>query len=81
VPDADVAQGRAYSPQRTAEQGRAFPPLITVHHGASPLDDAYASVRYRDQRSKHHLAFLMIMFSLTEGAPTQTAPVVTVPAR
>jgi hypothetical protein len=90
VPAADIAEGRVYSPQRTAEQERAFPPLITVHHGASPPDDAYASVRYRDQwfwiddrdrGSKFHLTFLMIMFSLTEGAPTQNAPVVTVPAR
>ena len=27
------------------------------------------------------LTFLMVMFSLTEGAPTQAAPVVTIPAR
>lgn len=90
VPEADIAEGRVYSPQRTAEQERAFPPLITVHHGASPPDDAYASVRYRnqwfwiddrDRDSKFRLTFLMIMFSLTEGAPTQSAPVVTVPAR
>ncbi|MBI1284508.1 MAG: hypothetical protein GC183_09270 [Thiobacillus sp.] len=90
VPEADIAEGRVYSAQRTAEQIRSFPPLITVHHGAAPPDDADASVRYRNQwfwiddrdpRSKHHMAFLMIMFSLTEGAPTQNAPVVTVPAR
>lgn len=90
VPEADIAEGRVYSAQRTAEQIRSFPPLITVHHGAAPPDDAYASVRYRNQwfwiddrdpRSKYHMAFLMIMFSLTEGAPTQNAPVVTVPAR
>ena len=90
VPAVDIAEGRVYSPQRSAEQERAFPPLIAVHHGATPPDDAYVSVRYRnqwfwiddrDQRSKRHLAVLMIMFSLTEGEPTQNAPVVTVPAR
>jgi hypothetical protein len=90
VPAADVAEGRVSSPQRTAEQERAFPPLITVHHGATPPDDAYVSIRYRNQwfwiddrdaESKRILTFLMMMFSLTEGAPTQNAPVVTVPAR
>ena len=35
----------------------------------------------RDQQSKRTLSFLMLLFSLTEGAPTQPAPVVTIPAR
>jgi hypothetical protein len=34
-----------------------------------------------DQMSKQILSFLMLMFSLTEGAPSQSAPVVTIPAR
>jgi hypothetical protein len=90
VPQADVAEGRVYSPQRSAEQLQQFPPLITVHHGSSRPDDAYAAIPYRnqwfwiddrDQRSKQLLTFLMLMFSLTEGGESQSAPVVTVPAR
>lgn len=90
VPASDIAEGRVYSPQRTAEQERMFPPLLAVRHGPSQPDDAYAAIRYRDQwfwiddrdqKSKQILTFLMLMFSLTEGAPAQTAPVVTVPAR
>gem|GEM_PF-6876177 len=68
---------RAYSASYTdpVPNRRAIPPLIAIHHGTSPPDDAYVSVRYRnqwfwiddrDQRSKQHLAFLMIMFSPTE---------------
>jgi hypothetical protein len=90
VPAADIAEGRVISPQRTAEQERAFPALLRVRNGASPPDDAYVAIRYRNQwfwiddrdpESKRILTFLMMMFSLTEGAPTQSAPVVTVPAR
>ncbi|MFN9031546.1 MAG: hypothetical protein ACK54C_13610 [Betaproteobacteria bacterium] len=90
VPAADVAEGRVFSPQRSAEQQRLFPPLLTVHHGPAAPRDAYVAVPYRnnwywiddrDQRSKQILSFLMVMFSLTEGAPSQGAPVVTIPAR
>ena len=90
VPAADIAEGRVYSPRRTAEQERMFPGLFKVHHGSSPPDDAYVSIRYRnewywiddrDQRSKGVLTFLMFMFSLTEGAPAQAAPLVTIPVR
>lgn len=90
VPADDIAEGRVYGLQRTAEQERMFPPLLTVHHGPSQPDDAYVAIRYRnqwfwiddrDRQSKSILGFLMMMFSLTEGAPAQTAPVVTVPAR
>ena len=90
VPAADIAEGRVYRPQRAPEQERLFPPLLTVHNGASPPGDAYVAIQYRnqwfwiddrDQQSKHMLTFLMMTFSLTEGAPTQSAPVVTVPAR
>jgi len=90
VPAADVAEGRVYGPQRSAEQERLFPALVAVRQGAKPPDDAYVAVQYRNQwfwiddrdpRSKHILTFVMLMFSLTEGAPSQSAPVVTVPAR
>jgi hypothetical protein len=90
VPQADVAEGRVYSPQRTAEQERLFPPLLAVRHGDAAPEDAYAAIRYRnqwfwiddrDQRSKLMMNALMLIFSLTEGAPAQAAPVVTIPAR
>jgi hypothetical protein len=90
VPAADMVEGAVFVRQRSAEQERAFPPLLAVRHGASPPDNAYVAVPYRnrwfwiedrDQRSKQILAFLMLMFSLTEGAPSQSAPVVTIPAR
>lgn len=91
VPAADASEGRVYVPLRTAEQRQMFPPLLTVRNGAtSPPEDAYAAVRYRgqwfwiddrDQQSKRTLSFLMLLFSLTESAPTQPAPVVTIPAR
>jgi hypothetical protein len=90
VPPADMDEGRTYRPQRTAEQAQMFPALLTVHHGDAPPDVAHLAVRYRDRwfwiddrdhRSKSALMFLLMLFSLTEGAPSQTAPVVTVPAR
>ena len=90
VPAVDIAEGRVYGSHRTAEQERMFPPLLKVHNGTSAPEDAFAPVRYRgwwfwiddrDPLSKRALMFLMMMFSLTEGAPTQPAPVVTIPAR
>jgi hypothetical protein len=90
VPPADVAEGRVFSPQWSAEQQRMFPPLLTVRNGPAAPPDAYAAVPYRnqwfwiedqDRYSKQVMTFLMLMLSLTEGAPTQSAPVVTVPAR
>jgi hypothetical protein len=90
VPAADRAEGVVFVPPRSTENERAFPPLLVVKHGATPPENAYVAVPYRaqwfwiedrDQRSKQILTFLMLMFSLTEGAPTQSAPVVTVPAR
>lgn len=90
VPAADIADGRVYGPQRSAEQERLFPALLAVRQGSALPHDAHVAVPYRNQwfwiddrdlRSKHILTFLMMMFSLTEGAPSQAAPVVTVPAR
>ncbi len=90
APATDIAEGRVYRPRRTPEQERRFPSLLNVRHGSSRPDDAYVAIRYRnqwfwiddrDQQSKSVLSFLMLLFSLTEGAPTQSAPVVTIPAR
>jgi hypothetical protein len=90
VPASDVAEGRVYRPQRTPDQERMFPSLLTVHTGASPPGDAHTAVRYReqwfwiddrDQQSKRDLTLIMLMFSLTESAPAQAAPLVTIPVR
>jgi hypothetical protein len=76
--------------QRSAEQQRLFPPLLAVRHGDQAPEDAHVAVKFRgrsfwiddrDLQSKRNLMFLMMAFSLTEGTPTQAAPVVTIPAR
>jgi hypothetical protein len=90
VPEADLAEGRVYGLRRTPEQERMFPQLLNVHHGSTAPDDAYASIRYRnrwfwvddrDPQSKAMFNSLLLLFSLTETAQTQTAPLVTIPAR
>lgn len=90
VPAVDIAEGRVYSPERTVDQEQLFPNLITVRTGASPPERAFVAIRYRDQwfwiddrdpQSKRILSFLMVAFTLTEGASTQAAPVVTIPVR
>lgn len=90
VPPSDLAEGRVYNPQRTPEQERMFPPLLDVRHGPSPPDDAFVAIRYRnlwfwvddrDPKSKTMFNSLLILFSLTETAPMQAAPLVTIPAR
>jgi len=67
-----------------------FPPLLNVRHGAAAPEDAYVSIRYRNQwfwiddrdpQSKAMFNSLLLMFSLTETAQTQAAPLVTIPAR
>ncbi len=90
VPAVDIAEERVYSRQRTAEQERMFPTLLKVLNGTSAPEDAYAPVHYRgrwfwvddrDPKSKRALMFLLMLFSLPEGAPASPAPVVTIPAR
>jgi hypothetical protein len=90
VPETDVAEGRVFSPQRDAEHERMSPRLIAVREGPTRPDDAFVTVRYRNQwfwiddrdaQSKTILSVLMLMFSLTETPQGQPAPVVTIPAR
>ena len=50
VPPTDVAEGRVYRPQRTAEQERMFAPMISVRTGTTPPEDPrVVAIRYRDQ--------------------------------
>jgi hypothetical protein len=90
VPQRDVDQGRVYSPRREPEIEKLFPPLIAVHWSDKLPDDAHVGVHYRDawywiddrdHHSKAAFNFLMLLFSLTETGGTQSAPIVTVPAR
>ena len=90
VPARDIAEGRVYAPQRDAETEKLFPPLLRVRSGAKLPGDAHVAVRYRegwfwiddrDHQSKAAFNFLMLLFSLTETGTSQSAPLVTVPAR
>ncbi|HET9701600.1 MAG TPA: hypothetical protein VFP70_11820 [Burkholderiales bacterium] len=90
VPDAELTEGRVYRPQRSAEQLALFPPLFRVRNGRAAPQDAYVAVQYRDtwfwiddrdQHSKALFNSVLLLFSLTETAQTQPAPLVTIPAR
>jgi hypothetical protein len=90
VPAADLTEGRVYSLQRTPEEERMFPKLLNVRNGPSAPDDAYVSIRYRNQwfwiddrdpQSKSMFATLLLLFSLTETGQSQAAPLVTIPTR
>jgi hypothetical protein len=90
VPASDIAEGRVYAPQTNAVSEKLFPALLRVRWSESPPADAHVSVKYRDgwfwiddrdHDSKTAFTFLMLLFSLTETGTTQTAPIVTVPAR
>ena len=90
VPESDLAEGRAYRPQRGPEQEKLFPPILRVHNGDKAPPDAYVAVRYRgrwfwvddrDHQSKAMFTSVLFLFSLTETGQAQAAPVVTIPAR
>jgi len=92
VPEADLAEGRVYSPQRNPDQMFLFPPMLRVRNGPSAPDDAYVKVQYRehwfwiddhDQNSKAMFNSILLLFSLTETAQSQSQPMplVTIPSR
>jgi hypothetical protein len=90
VPASDIAEGRVYAPKTDPVSEKLFPALLRVRWSKSPPADAHVSVKYRDgwfwiddrdHDSKTAFTFLMLLFSLTETGTTQTAPIVTVPAR
>ena len=64
-------------------------PLIRVYSGVERPNDAFVTIRYRDQwfwiddrdlPSKGMFSFLMFLFTLTESGGAQVSPVLTVPA-
>ena len=77
-------------PLRQGEgRGEEFKPLVHIWSGPKAPGDAYAAVPYagywfwidtRDIASKRMFTFLMILFNLSESAPAQAAPLVTIPA-
>jgi hypothetical protein len=90
VPQRDIDEGRVYVAQRDPETQKLFPPLLHVRWSTKLPADAHVAVHYRDawfwiddrdHQSKAAFNFLMLLFSLTETGATQSAPVVTVPAR
>jgi hypothetical protein len=87
VPKKDVREGRV-SASTFDEKAPGLPPLIRIRNGNSPPDDAFVSVKYRnnwfwiedtDLHSKRSFTFLMMLFSLTESDAKAKAPIVTVP--
>ena len=80
--------------QNLADYSQALPAGLLngvngILEGVQP-DDAFVAVKYRDgwfwiddrdHESKSAFTFLMLLFSLTETGTTQSAPIVTVPAR
>ena len=90
VPPFDVADGRVYSHTRTDDQLRMYPPPLRIRSAGAAPPDAYVAVRYRehwfwiDDREVHSKAvfnLLLLMFSLTQTAGQQAAPILTVPTR
>lgn len=91
VPAADIEEGRTEPSRfdRGDPTQREFVRLIDVRHSAEPPADAFVAVRYRDLwfwvddrdfRSKRTLAYLMLVFSLTESGGREGLPLVTIPA-
>lgn len=90
VPRAHIVEGRT-APSRFDLPGAASDDarLINIHHGADKPDDAFVAVNYRDLwfwiddrdfKSKRTLAYLMVLFSLTESGGKEGLPLVTIPA-
>lgn len=87
VPAKDVLERRVGA-EVYDDKESGVPPLIRIRNGASPPDDAFVSVKYRnnwfwiedtDLESKRTFTFLMILFSLTETGTKTGTPIVTVP--
>jgi hypothetical protein len=87
VPAPDLDQGRA-APALKIEKGDKTE-LLRVHSGDEPPADVFIAVPYRnkwfwvddrDLISKRTIAFMMILFSLSESEGKSILPVLTIPA-
>jgi len=91
VPAAHIEEGRTLPSQFDYDDENRSPGarLIDIRHSAERPADAFVAVRYRDLwfwiddrdfRSKRTLAYLMLLFSLTESGGKEGLPLVTIPA-
>jgi hypothetical protein len=91
VPAQDVSEGRTV-PSLTLPGSSVMGDrhkIIDIRHSTDRPDDAFSAVKYRgywfwiddrDFSSKRTLAYLMLLFSLTESGGKEGLPLVTIPA-
>ncbi len=87
VPDNDIAAGRAGESIYDTVEGSRVPRLLTIRSGDEIPEDTRIAVRYRetwfwigdtDLPSKLTLAFLLTLFSLSEGTASGSSPMLTI---
>ena len=87
VPEQDVLAKRTNSSLYDQQEETALPRPIKIYSGKDRPDEARAAVKYRghwfwiddrDMRSKYSMAFLLTLFSLSEGISTGAGPIVTI---
>jgi hypothetical protein len=86
LPAEHVAEGRAVPGLPAGESRTGF----VVRSGAEAPKDAFVAVAYRDHWfwiddrdlvSKRIFSFIMLLFTLSDTAPEQGLPVITIPAQ
>jgi hypothetical protein len=87
IPDQDLTAGRAGKSIYDQQVESTLPRLIKIVGSEDRPDEARSAVRYRDHwfwiddrdmGSKYSMAFLLTLFSLSEGASTGSGPIVTI---
>jgi hypothetical protein len=87
VPEADITAGRAGQSIYDTAEGAHVPRLLTIHSGNDLPANTRIAVSYRDLwfwiddtdlPSKLTLAFLLTLFSLSEGTQAGSSPVLTI---
>lgn len=86
VPPQDVAEGRTIP---SADDDQYSSSLVKIHHADDEPDDAFVSVKYRDNwyyiddrdfKSKITFTIVMLLMSLMESGDKTGLPLVTIPA-
>jgi hypothetical protein len=89
VPPEHIAEGRTPPSRFDTQQAEPHHRLIEIRHNQEKPDDAFVAIKYRDYwfwvddrdfKSKRTLAYLMLLFSLTETGGKEGLPLVTIPA-
>jgi hypothetical protein len=87
VPESDIVSGRAGQSIYDTTEGSRVPRLLQIHSGDDVPDGTRIAVRYRDLwfwiddtdlQSKLTLAFLLTLFSLSEGSASGSSPMLTI---